>query len=62
MKKYILIFLISIISVNLLSSQNLKDILFNKSYGLDFIGLDFSSAKFIGSSYEYAETYRLKNQ
>ena len=62
MKKYILIFLISIISVNLLSSQNLKDILFNKSYGLDFIGLDFSSAKFIGSSYEYAETDRLKNQ
>ena len=62
MRKYILIFLISIISINLLSSQNLKDILFKKSYGLDFVGLDFSSAKFIGNKEEYADPVRLKNE
>jgi len=62
MKTHILIFFVSIISINLLSSQNLKKILFNKSYELDFVGLDFSSAKFIGTASEYSETGRLKNE
>ena len=62
MKIYTLIFFLSIISFNLLSSQNLKNILFNISYELDFVGLDFSSAKFIGTANEYAETGRLKNE
>ena len=46
MKKYILIFLISIISINLLSSQDLNKILFDVQYEIDFVGLDFSKAKF----------------
>ena len=33
-----------------------------KSYPIDFVGLDFSSAKFIGPIDEYAETGRLKNE
>lgn len=62
MKKYILIFLISIISINFLNAQDLKDVLFKASYGLDFIGLDFSSVKFIGSKAEYGDPVRLKNE
>jgi len=62
MKKYILIFLISIISINLLSSQDLNKILFDVQYEIDFVGLDFSKAKFIGGETEYSETYRLKNE
>ena len=62
MKKNILIFLISIISINFLSSQNLKDVLFKSSYGLDFVGLDFSSAKFIGNKADYGDPVRLKNE
>jgi len=62
MKKYILIFLISIISINFLNAQDLKDVLFKASYGLDFVGLDFSSVKFIGNKKEYGDPVRLKNE
>ncbi|MDG1849231.1 MAG: hypothetical protein P8I82_01895 [Flavobacteriales bacterium] len=62
MKKYILIFLISIIPINFLNAQDLKDVLFKASYGLDFVGLDFSSVKFIGNKKEYGDPVRLKNE
>ena len=62
MKKHILIIIISIISINLSNSQELKQVLFDVEYGIDFVGLDFSEAKFIGGESEYAPSFDLKNK
>ena len=62
MKKYILIFLISIISINFLNAQDLNKVLFDVEYGIDFVGLDFTEAKFIGGEGEYAPSFDLKNK
>ena len=54
MKKYLtkslFIFVVSFMSVGSLSSQNLDQVLINQHYPVDFLGLDFSEFKFIGSS------------
>ena len=48
--KFLFLFIFSFISIANLSSQNLDRAFLNQHYPVDFLGLDFSEFKFIGSS------------
>ena len=43
-------------------SQDLKQVLLDRYYPIDFIGLDFSEVKLIGVSSDYASAYEVKRR
>jgi len=57
MKKNIFIILLFVISFA--NSQNLKTILLNKKYEIDFIGIDFSQAKLVGTTSDFKNPKRI---
>ena len=59
MKKLLTILTFLFITAEFTVSQDLKQVLLDPYYPIDFIGLDFSEVKLIGVSSDYASAYEL---
>jgi hypothetical protein len=57
MKK--LVFIVLLFIINFVNSQSLKDVLLNKKYEIDFVGIDFSEAKLVGTSSDFRKPRRI---
>jgi len=57
MKKLFLTLLLLTISVKFITAQDLKSVLLDPYYPIDFIGLDFSNSKLIGYQGDYEPAY-----
>ena len=59
MKKLLTVLSFLFITAEFTVSQDLKQVLLDRYYPIDFIGLDFSEVKLIGVSSDYASAYEL---
>jgi len=57
MKK--IVFIVLLFVLNVANSQDLKDVLLNKKYEIDFVGIDFSETKLVGTSGDFRNPRRI---
>jgi len=62
MKKIFITLLLLLLSIKFITAQNLTRVLLDPYYPIDFIGLDFSEVKLIGSISDYEPSYDVKNR
>ena len=62
MKKLLTILSFLFITAEFTVSQDLKQVLLDPYYPIDFIGLDFSEVKLIGSPFDYESAYEVKRR